>query len=232
MYNIIKKYLKYFMIVISVILIFVFSYVNSNTSINTNVDKKMSSIKKNTKTEEKEDNISTVFVDVKGSVNSPGVYELEADKRVIDAINKAGGVTNNADTINLNLSKKLSDEMIIIVYSKTEISNYYKNNNNKNAKCASLECVCPDEFNQACLDENKKESKALKENSNSVSDKISINNASKEELMTLSGIGESKAEKIISYREKNGKFNSLEDIKNVSGIGDSVYEKIKEHISL
>ena len=62
--------------------------------------------------------------------------------------------------------------------------------------------------------------------------KVSINTASKEELMTLSGIGEAKAGAIIEYREKNGNFASIEDIKNVSGIGDAIFEKIKDNITI
>ena len=237
MLNIIKRFWKYFTLIISIAVVFILIGFNTSnsTNITSRVDDKMS-IKKQeiNKTESEKNEVKkTVFVDVKGSVNNPGVYELESDKRVINAIDKAGGLTNNADTINLNLSKKLEDEMIIIVYSKVEISNYYKNNGNKNATCASLECVCPDNFNNACISEGTSKNKETKnEANNKLNGKVSINNASKEELMTLSGIGESKAEKIISYRNENGGFSSVEDIKKVSGIGDSVYEKIKDNITL
>ena len=69
-------------------------------------------------------------------------------------------------------------------------------------------------------------------NSNNLSDLININTASLEQLMTLSGIGESKAKSIISYREENGNFKAIEDITKVSGIGQALYEKIKDYITV
>ena len=232
MFDFIKRYWKYFGLLMCVIIMFLFTYTKTTTNVSAKVDEKMSITKKQTKEEKLDkDNVQTVFVDVKGSVNKPGVYELESDKRVIDAINKAGGLTKNADTINLNLSKKISDEMIIIVYSKVEISTYYKNNNSRNAQCASLECSCPDDYNEACISDNGNK-KTSKKTETKTTGKVSINNATKEELTTLSGIGESKAEKIINYRNENGKFTNLEDIKKVPGIGDSIYEKIKDSITL
>lgn len=233
MFHILKRYWKYMFIVFSIIFVFAgtFIYYYDDSSINTSSEKKLS-VTSIEKKEIIEDKIETVFVDVKGAVNAPGVYEIDAGKRIIDAINLAGGLNSEADTINLNLSKKVTDEMYIIVYSKTEIYNYKKDNEKKEIACASVECVCPDKNNNACIasdnvvtnDDNKKE-----EDSNI---KISINNASKEELMTLSGVGESKAEAIIKYRNENGKFKTIDEIKNVSGIGDALFDKIKDNISL
>lgn len=233
MFHILKRYWKYMFIVFSIIFVFAggFIYYYNDNSINTSSEKKLS-VTSIEKKEIIEDKIETVFVDVKGAVNTPGVYEIDAGKRIIDAINLAGGLNSEADTINLNLSKKVTDEMYIIVYSKTEIYNYKKDNEKKEIVCASVECVCPDKNNDACIasdnevtnDDNKKE-----EDSNI---KISINNASKEELMTLSGVGESKAEAIIKYRNENGKFKTIDEIKNVSGIGDALFDKIKDNISL
>lgn len=231
----IKKYYKYILIISVSILIFITMYFyNSNDKEDSVVE---TSIKKTTIKKEKQKNSNkTIFVDVKGAVNKPGVYELETGKRVMDAINLAGGITKDANTININLSKKVTDEMYIIVYTAKEIYNYKKSNGDtNNIVCASNECDCPDSNNDACI---KKENS--KSNTNNVKDKtdkkingkVSINTASKEELMTLSGIGEAKANKIIEYRQTNGNFNSLEDIKNVSGIGDALYNKIKDNISL
>ena len=226
----IKKYFKYIFTFFICIMLFVIVYENNN-----NIEKV--SAKENnsiTKKEDKKESDSTIFVDVKGAVNNPGVYELESGKRVINAINKAGGLSSNANSININLSKKLTDEMVIIVYTKNEILNYKNGGNVKTISCASNECVCPDSNNDACISKTSSNSKSLGskaiiKNSNS---KVSINSASKEELMTLNGVGEAKAQKIIEYREKNGQFKSIEDIKNVSGIGDSMYEKIKDSITL
>lgn len=202
-----------------------------NNSISTSSVKKLSVDKK----QDIKDDLSTVFVDVKGAVNSPGVYELDEGKRVIDAINLAGGLTDKADTININLSKKLTDEMYIIIYTKDEIYNYKQNNESVNdIKCASMECVCPDVSNDACINSaSTGNSSSSSEDGNKVTDddsKVSINSATKEELMKLEGIGEVKAEAIIKYRQENGSFKSVEELKNVSGIGDAVYDKIKDNI--
>lgn len=231
MIKILKYYWKYLFIFISVVFIFIGTYfMFKDNTYNLEVENKLASNKE----EKKNTSIKTIYVDVKGAVKNPGVYELSNTSRVIDAINLAGGLSDLADTINLNLSKKLSDEMIIIVYTKTELSTYYKKNNNRNAVCASLECVCIDDYNDACISKesaNKSNSKT-DNTTKSTNSKVSINTATKEELMTLSGIGESKAEKIITYRNDNGKFNSIEDLKKVSGIGDSIFEKIKDKITL
>lgn len=231
MIKILKYYWRYLFIFISVVFIFIATYfMFKDNTYNLEVENKLASNKE----EKKNTSSKTIYVDVKGAVKNPGVYELSSTNRVIDAINLAGGLSDLADTINLNLSKKLSDEMIIIVYTKTELSTYYKKNNNRNAVCASLECVCIDDYNDACISKestNKSNSKTDNTTKNTNS-KVSINTATKEELMSLSGIGESKAEKIITYRNDNGKFNSIEDLKKVSGIGDSIFEKIKDKIIL
>ena len=170
------------------------------------------------KKEEKND-ISKIKVDIKGNVATPGVYELDSNSRVIDVINLAGGLTDLADTSSINLSKVIKDEDVIIVYTKDkEISTYEEYNE-------SID-LCNKDNNDACVEkeENNEEKK--------VSGKVNINEASKNDLMTLTGIGESKADKIIEYRDKNGKFNIIEDIMNVDGIGDSIFEKIKDNITI
>ena len=228
MIKILKYYWRYLFIFISVVFIFIGTYfMFKDNTYNLEVENKLASNKE----EKKNTSSKTIYVDVKGAVKNPGVYELSNTSRVIDAINLAGGLSDLADTINLNLSKKLSDEMIIIVYTKTELSTYYKKNN---AVCASLECVCIDDYNDACISkESSNKSNSKTDNTTkSTNSKVSINTASKEELMSLSGIGESKAEKIITSRNDNGKFNSIEDLKKVSGIGDSIFEKIKDKIIL
>ena len=236
MFIFIKRYWKYILIVFLILIVSIISYITYyNDSVDAVNDNKLSITieEKGTKEENKIENIKTVFVDVKGAVNAPGVYEVDSEKRIIDAINLAGGLTENADTINLNLSKKVSDEMYIIVYTKTEIYNYKKDNEKNDVVCASVECVCPDIKNDACINSNNTTSSAVTDSKTSNdSVKISINTATKEELMNLSGIGEAKAEAIISYRNENGNFNFIDEIKNVSGIGDALYEKIKNNIRI
>ena len=198
-------------------------------------DKKITS-----STDDKNDNIveNNVIVDIKGYVVNPGVYELSSEKRIIDVINMAGGLLEEANTDYINLSKKVIDEMVIIIYSNNEVEKY-KVTSDKTIYI-EYECVCPDNINDACITEKDKvntniDDENTKEEANSSifkDNKISINTASINELMTLNGIGESKAKAIIKYREENGPFKNIEDIKNVSGIGDSAYEKIKDYIKL
>ena len=184
--------------------------------------KKNETVTKKDEKEEKTKN-ETVLVDVKGEVNTPGVYELTSNNTVIDAINKAGGLTKISDTSNINLSKKLEDEMVIIVYSKAEIQ-----------KMEEDKIVCPP-CNNACITEEDEKAKLDEKEENTAETpmgKININTADETALQTLDGIGETKAKAIIEYRNKNGNFKTIEDIKNVSGIGDSVYEKIKDNITV
>ena len=172
------------------------------------------------KKEEKEDKY--LFVDIKGAVNNPGVYKLKEDSRVIDVINESGGLKENADTSIINLSKKIIDEMVIIIYTKEDIQKYKENISTKKIEEEiKKEIVSIDKNNKAEISTNKE-----------ISSKVNINTATKEELQTLSGIGESKAEAIIKYREEKGPFEKIEDIKNVSGIGESAFEKIKENITV
>lgn len=162
-------------------------------------------------------------VDLKGEVNNPGIYTLKKGSRVIDVIEAGGGLTENANTEVINLSKKISDEMVIIIYSNYEVREFSKTKEIEEK--VQNKCVQKDENalrNDACITSN---------NSSKVQGKININIASKDELMTLTGIGESKANDIIKYREEH-KFNTIEDIKEVSGIGDSLFAKIKENITV
>lgn len=177
-------------------------------------------IKKETK---KEDTEKLYMVDIKGEVISPGIYELPSTSRVIDVINKAGGLTDIADTSVINLSKKIEDEMVIIIYSEYEVNNWLTTKQEEDylqEKCQNSEDSKIE--NDACINDD------VIENNETI---ININTATKEELMTLSGIGETKALAIISYREKTP-FTSIEDIKNVSGIGDSTYNEIKDYITV
>ncbi|MBR6949247.1 MAG: helix-hairpin-helix domain-containing protein [Bacilli bacterium] len=161
-------------------------------------------------------------VDIKGEIINPGIYELDNDSRVIDVINKAGGLTENANTSVINLSKKITDEMVIIIYSNEEVNDF---KTTKEIEEQVIDkCIQKDEnslINDACIENDK----------NEVTGKININTASLEELMKLPGVGESKAKSIIEYRETKSKFNTIEDIKNVNGIGDNLFAQIKENIT-
>ena len=161
-------------------------------------------------------------VDIKGEVNTPGIYTVKKDSRVIDVIRLAGDLTDNADTSVLNLSKKVTDEMVIIIYSYDEVANFALTKEKE--KQEQEACLNYSEItNDACI----------KDESEIVSDStISLNTATIEELMTLPGIGEAKAKAIISYREEVGAFQSIEELKEVDGIGDTLFDQIKENIAI
>lgn len=178
--------------------------------------------KKEPKKEKSKTSKELVKVDIKGAINNPGIYSLNTDSRVVDVIEMAGGLTEEADTSVINLSKKLSDEMVIIIYTKTEVKDF------ENIK--AIEVQVQEKCNQK--DENSLKNDACITGDNTVQGKVSINKGTLEELQTLTGIGESKAKDIIAYREANGPFSSIEDLTKVSGIGESTLAKIKEDITL
>lgn len=161
------------------------------------------------------DVIDSVTIDIKGAVNEPGVYEIEAGSTVNDAIILAGGLALNADTSYNNLALKVYDEMAIVIYTIAEVNNSSKNTV---IKFMEQECSCPTLVNNDCL----KEAKEL----------INLNTATMEELMTLPGIGQSKAKDIIAYRLANGNFTKLESLMQVKGIGQATYDKLKSYITI
>lgn len=160
-------------------------------------------------------------IDIKGAVANPGVYEVGEETRIYEAIAMAGGLIDSATTENINLSKKVSDEMVIYIFTKEEYQT--------KTTCV-VENDSPAEISREL---NEKTSVIEKSSETARKDKkVSLNSANKEELMTLTGIGEAKAESIINYRTEKGGFQNIEELKNVTGIGESLYEKIKEHITL
>ena len=181
-------------------------------------------VKKKVNLEKAKDKEKEMYkVDIKGYVDSPGIYSLEKESRVIDVINMAGGLREEANTTVINLSKKISDEMVIIIYSNQEISSFSQTKEIENTIIDK--CIQKDENslkNDACISKDDDSNNNL----------VSINTATKEDLMTLSGIGEKKAEDIIKYREEHGGFKSVDELMEVEGIGDSLFDKIKENITL
>ena len=215
-----------FMVLISLILVIIFS-LSSNKSTNKKEKEIVLTKKKDVK---KEDNFKEEYkVDIKGEVNNPGIYTLDKSSRVVDVIEKAGGLSENANTTVINLSKKIMDEMVIIIYSNYEVENFKRTKELEKSLINS--CINGYESlkNDACIDDSDTEGDDDNDNDNS---KVSLNNSSKEELMTLTGIGEKKALDIIEYREKNNGFKNIEDIKNIKGIGDSIFDKIKDRLTL
>ena len=216
---------KYRYIILSGLLIIVFLFFNKNSDeIELTSDLSLEIKEEVTEEIPKEEKIK---VDIKGAVKNPGVYEINSNGRVADAIAISGGLTNDADTSIINLSKNLTDEMVIIIYTKEEVAEMLKGTTS--IKYIEKECICPKIENDACIDnviDNKPDTNTSNEQ------KVSLNSATIDELMQLSGIGEVKAKAIIAYREENGGFKSIEELLEVNGIGESTFNKIKDQLSL
>lgn len=235
MIKIIKKH-KYILTIIITLIIVLLSIIRHNSLKENNKrysvqEKEIIINKEPIIKEEQEAQKKIVKIDIKGQVINPGVYELEENSRVIDAINKAGGLTEIANTSLINLSKKLEDSMVIIIYSNEEVENSNVKQIETVFKIIEKECNCPVIENDSCINTEITKEEPNEENTNTENKLVNINTSSKEELMTVSGIGESKADSIIEYRKTN-KFNSIEDIMNVSGIGEKLFEQIKTHITI
>ena len=154
------------------------------------------------KNKNKENIGNIIYVHIDGEVNKPNLYEMKNTDRIKDLIEKAGGLTKDADKSKINLAVKLKDEMKVHIYKIGEIIN------------------------------NKDSTTEDSSNSSSSTDKvININTANEQELCKLTGIGTTKAKAIIEYRKKE-KFSKPEDITKVSGIGKKTFEKIKDQISV
>lgn len=172
-----------------------------------------------------------VFVDIKGAVLSPGVYEIEKDKKIIDVVSLAGGLLEEANTTTINLAKKVQNEMVIIVYTNEEINKAMRDGQAINK--IDNTCVCPKIKNDVCINNNtKNEENNESNNTTSIQEIININTATASDFDKLPGIGASKAEAIIQYREEHGSFSKIEDLKEISGIGDALFEKIKDYITV
>ena len=153
-----------------------------------------------------------IVVHIAGEVKKPGIVKTKEGARIADIIEEAGGLTENANITNINLAYIIEDGQKITKPSK-----------NQKVEAKQEEYI-QTENEQGIINEEQGIS-----NKNQV---LNINKATKEELQTLQGIGESTADKIITYRKENGNFKQIEDIKNVPGIGDAKYENIKDKISV
>ena len=141
---------------------------------------------------------TVIFVDIKGAVKNPGVYQMKVGDRVKDALEAAGGLTEEADSQKVNLAKRLEDQMVIVVPKVGE-----------EAEEIPAGATSKEEAKEG---------------------KVNINTATVEELKTLKGVGEKKAEAIIEYRKKNGSFQTKEDLMKVRGIGKKLFESFQERI--
>ena len=196
-------------------------YSLNNEEENLNIALEDSPVKIENTEEETNENI---YVEVKGAVQNPGVYAMNEQDLINDAINLAGGFLDNAYTDNINLSKKVTDELVIFVYTEKEYQNNTYSNTTSSNNDYQIDNALKNKVSIITSDST---------NSNTgTSSLININLASITELMTLPGIGETKANNIISYREENGFFKAIEEIKNVSGIGDATFDQFKALITV
>lgn len=152
--------------------------------------------------QEEQEPAETVYVYVCGAVNAPGVYELNEDARVFEAITLAGGMTAEAAPEAVSQARTVADGEQIYVPTVREVQ----------MQGSGVEDIVTGNAD--------------------VSGKVNINTAGKEELMTLTGIGEAKAQSILDYREEHGQFGSIEDLMLIEGIKEGVFNKIKEDITI
>ena len=207
----INKKIIFIIIIISGIIYGIFNYFTQNMN-KENLENISQDIIINNQTEnttEENNNQEKIVIHITGAICNEGIYELEENSRIADAVKMAGGLKEDADLKQINLAYVLEDGMKINIPSKNESTNEASNNT---------------------------ESYITKENLNTSNNvktsKVNINSATQTELESLPGIGPSTALKIINYRKEKGKFNKIEDIKNVNGIGESKFNKIKEFIKI
>ncbi|MCR5303131.1 MAG: helix-hairpin-helix domain-containing protein [Lachnospiraceae bacterium] len=172
-------------------------------------------------TDEKEETAEpgSVFVHVCGAVSRPGLYELPAGSRVSAAVEAAGGFARDADRDYINLAAVLADGVKLDIPTEEESSEMLKQSMSSSSgdiagafgsESAGIGIVTPDNGQAP----------------------VNLNTAGAEELQSISGIGPSKAEAVVRYREEHGPFTDTSEIMNVSGIGTSTYEKIKDRITV
>ena len=145
-----------------------------------------------------------IYVDIGGEVEMPGVYEVSQGTRLFQVIERAGGLTEDADIDGINRAEAVFDGQKIIIGTKGESGDSGESRESGKTTHSNYE------------DEGK----------------VNINTANSAELQSIPGIGPSKAERIIEYRESEGRFNTIDDIKNISGIGNKTFENIKEYITV
>lgn len=143
-----------------------------------------------------------IVVDVKGAVKNPGIYHLPSDSRIFQAIEAAGGTTDEADTNQLNMADFLTDGMAVVVPAKGEEASELQQTSGGTG------------------------------GDSMGTGKVNVNRATEEELQTLNGIGPSKAAAIVQDREENGPFKSVDDLDRVSGIGEKTLENIRDSITV
>jgi len=183
-------------------------YFQSQNSKGNGEDENTENKDSNNKDSENQENIndSKIVVDIKGAVKAPKEYELKAGSRVRDLIEIAGGLTPEADEEKIYFSKILEDEQCIKIYKIGE-----------EVLDSEIEVEEQQEKGTGAVDSK---------------GKININKATVDELMTIPGIGQVKAQSIVDYRNENGKFNSVDELTNITGIGVKTLEKLRDKVDI
>ncbi len=165
--------------------------------------------------------LNIMFCDIKGAVKNPGVYQIK-ENNIYEVINLAGGLKKDANITNINLSKKVVDEMVIYIPSIDD----------KPKLCPPCKLFEPKECPKPIITTNTttRTTNITNEPTTTIKKTVNINTATKEELMTLNGIGEVVANKIIEYREET-LFINIDELKNIKGIGEVIFAKIKDFIT-
>lgn len=158
-----------------------------------------------------------IFIDIAGEVKNPGVYEVTSDSRIFEAIEKAGGLTEKADTTNVNQAETVKDGQKISIPKKGATAQSSGGSGGEPSQTTSAPA-------------SKTQTSAGTDPASGA--KININSADSSQLQTISGIGPSTAEKIIRYRTSKGAFKSIDDLKKVNGIGDKKLEKLRPYVTI
>lgn len=226
-------------IVIGIILVTVLAYIiitGKADKKDVQEEQKQAEIKEEEKQEESKQKI---YVHIDGMVKKPGLIELKEDARLNDAIEKAEGLTDKADTELINLAMQLEDGTKIYIPSiddrkrneeNKQVEEVQNNENKLNDDNGIIKIGKEELDNNTKTNVSKVSTKKSTSSSKKQNGKININNASKDQLMTLKGVGNSTADKIIEYRNKEGGFKKIEQLLEVSGIGESKFNKIKGNI--
>lgn len=202
-------------------------------NIETSIDEKAEEKTEKNNEEEK------IKVHISGAVNNEGLIELENNSRIANAIEKAGGLKENACMDEINLAFVLEDGMKIKIPTKEEVEKQNRETLEKSGANTEQKYIINERVDyqtknsiNSNINNNASNDIATKKKVSNGNSKVNINTANQTELETLPGIGATTALKIISYRNEKGRFKSIEDIKGVSGIGDAKFGKIKNLINV
>jgi|SRR5690554_2864529 competence protein ComEA len=190
--------------------------------------------------EEEEIETEKIKVYVVGEVKNPSVVTIEKGQIIEDAVLLAGGFTENADVENINLAYVLTENVMLQIRPKKDISEKDISEKDISEKDVPEKESIPQNTSEEKSDKiftginivSDSGGAVVGENTESLNLKININTASKEQLTELPGVGPAIADNIIAFRQENGRFEKIEDIMNVSGIGDAKFKRLKDLITV